>query len=228
MASTTEDASIGWVPQTRLDMKEEGYLNEKGHLKDLKGKGSDDTLFSKSSTSSRPRAPRSKLSLPKKSSAETPPPSYTAPSGRKPADVSAPPTPPAQRTKFNQPSFLTMSNEPTPSPLKSPARSESFKPSDIAYPPIDPNAPSNEIDVPRLMSVSIAFSPSLADELLIRIGDVVRMLEEYRDGWCLVEHIGRTHEEAPRGVVPRFCLKERKRILPPLNPSQASLQSSRR
>lgn len=59
----------------------------------------------------------------------------------------------------------------------------------------------------RLMAVINTFHPSLADELPIKIGDCVRLIEEYHDGWCLVQHVGKT--EAPRGVVPRFCLVDR-------------------
>ncbi|KAJ3750242.1 hypothetical protein DFH05DRAFT_1518396 [Lentinula detonsa] len=59
----------------------------------------------------------------------------------------------------------------------------------------------------RLMYVISTFHPSLDDELSIRIGDCVRLIEEYHDGWCLIQHVGNT--DAPRGVVPRFCLVDR-------------------
>ncbi|KAE9410988.1 hypothetical protein BT96DRAFT_969229 [Gymnopus androsaceus JB14] len=59
----------------------------------------------------------------------------------------------------------------------------------------------------RLMAVINTFHPSLADELPITIGDCVRLIEEYHDGWCLVQRVGKA--DAPRGVVPRFCLVDR-------------------
>ena len=63
--------------------------------------------------------------------------------------------------------------------------------------------------LPRKMLVEHTFIPSLADELAIKVGEVLNMLEEYEDEWCLVERIGSRAGE--RGVVPRFCLKERPR-----------------
>jgi len=58
----------------------------------------------------------------------------------------------------------------------------------------------------RLMIVMYVFEPTLVDELALNIGETVRLLEEYRDGWCLVQHISRSHRI--RGVVPRFCLED--------------------
>ncbi|KAF9261219.1 hypothetical protein L218DRAFT_821243, partial [Marasmius fiardii PR-910] len=57
------------------------------------------------------------------------------------------------------------------------------------------------------MSVINTFTPSLEDEMLVHIGDTVRMVEEYNDGWCLCQRVGKS--DAPTGVVPRFCLMER-------------------
>ncbi|KAF9014150.1 hypothetical protein BDQ17DRAFT_1230996 [Cyathus striatus] len=62
------------------------------------------------------------------------------------------------------------------------------------------------------MTVVHTFEPTLTDELNVNVGDTVRILEEYRDQWCLVQHVGPA--DAPRGVVPRFCLQEQKRIFP--------------
>ncbi|KAF8832445.1 hypothetical protein HHX47_DHR1001539 [Lentinula edodes] len=59
----------------------------------------------------------------------------------------------------------------------------------------------------RLMYVINTFHPSLDDELPVRIGDCVRLIEEYHDGWCLVQHV--SNADSPRGVVPRFCLVDR-------------------
>jgi len=65
---------------------------------------------------------------------------------------------------------------------------------------------------PRLMSVEQSFEPSMEDELLVAIGETVRLLEEYEDEWCLVQRVGRVH--AQKGVIPRLCLTERPEIVP--------------
>jgi hypothetical protein len=97
---------------------------------------------------------------------------------------------------------------PTPSP-----RCESF----IAHEFVMPDQGRSELSdssedhnprFPRLMTVVTAFIPNLADELSIEIGEPVRMLDEYRDGWCLVQRVGKVDSDAPKGVVPRFCLNE--------------------
>lgn len=60
------------------------------------------------------------------------------------------------------------------------------------------------------MVVAALYVPSLSDELPIRLGETIRMIEEYEDQWCLVQRVqGRSDE---RGVVPRFCLTERKDV----------------
>jgi len=61
------------------------------------------------------------------------------------------------------------------------------------------------------MTVAVLYVPSLSDELPIRLGDTIRMIEEYEDKWCLVQRVDRMDE---RGVVPRFCLIERQEIIP--------------
>ncbi|TFK30281.1 hypothetical protein FA15DRAFT_663680 [Coprinopsis marcescibilis] len=67
-------------------------------------------------------------------------------------------------------------------------------------------------NLPRLMNVITAFTPTMDDELPIQVGDTVRLLEEYKDSWCLVQMVGRI--DSPRGVVPYVCLQERRRIVP--------------
>ncbi|KAF9266484.1 hypothetical protein L218DRAFT_996666 [Marasmius fiardii PR-910] len=93
-------------------------------------------------------------------------------------------------------------------PLPSPARINSFVHQQGEIPAeIKLGTSKDGLPLPRLMSVINTFTPSLEDEMLIHIGDTIRMLEEYTDGWCLVQRIGKS--DAPRGVVPRFCLVER-------------------
>jgi hypothetical protein len=60
--------------------------------------------------------------------------------------------------------------------------------------------------LPCLMIAASAFSPSLEDELLIQSEDIVLLLEEYDDGWCLVQQVEKPG--FPQGTVPRICLKE--------------------
>ena len=74
--------------------------------------------------------------------------------------------------------------------------------------------------LPRLMAVACTFVPSLPDELRVRVGEPLRMLEEYEDEWCLVQRVGKA--DAERGVVPRFCLQE----VPHAQPAPAPKRSS--
>ncbi|KAG6817778.1 hypothetical protein H0H87_003186 [Tephrocybe sp. NHM501043] len=120
-----------------------------------------------------------------------------------------PPTPPAnRRTKM---SFVSQIEQPMPAPSP---RSESFATHDLVYPKEPGESPSDESNqkLPRLMSVASSFTPTLDDELAIKLGDTVRMLDEYKDGWCLVQRVGRI--DAPKGAVPRFCLQERRGVVP--------------
>ncbi|TFY62049.1 hypothetical protein EVG20_g6839 [Dentipellis fragilis] len=66
--------------------------------------------------------------------------------------------------------------------------------------------------LPRLMDVASTFNPSREDELAVRVGEVLRLLEEFEDEWCLVQRVGPV--DAEKGVIPRFCLQERRRTAP--------------
>ncbi|RPD56347.1 hypothetical protein L226DRAFT_573985 [Lentinus tigrinus ALCF2SS1-7] len=146
----------------------------------------------------------------------SPPPTYTATSSRSPSPSSTPsssPRPPA----LNLPAFtvthdnndhLTVPAVATPAP--SPRRTSSFGMEGFGEQANLKAKPSIKGQkLPRKMLVEHTFIPSLADELSIKVGEVLNMLEEYEDEWCLVERIGSRAGE--RGVVPRFCLKERPR-----------------
>ncbi|KAF8582294.1 hypothetical protein K439DRAFT_1306905, partial [Ramaria rubella] len=52
--------------------------------------------------------------------------------------------------------------------------------------------------------VESTFTVTLHDELQIREGEILRLLEEYEDEWCLVQRVGSNLLE--KGVVPRFCV----------------------
>ncbi|KAG5644227.1 hypothetical protein DXG03_008822 [Asterophora parasitica] len=159
----------------------------------------------------------------------SPPPSYaldlvnsSANDGQSPRLVPIPPSPaitsnsppPPTPSANRKPSFAL--GEQHPIPAFSP-RFESFTNHDLTYPrDISESPPSDESGssqkLPRLMSVGTTFTPTLDDELTIKLGDTVRMLEEFRDGWCLVQRVGRI--DAPKGAVPRFCLQERRGVIP--------------
>ncbi|KAJ3525340.1 hypothetical protein NMY22_g10619 [Coprinellus aureogranulatus] len=104
-----------------------------------------------------------------------------------------------------------------PSSLSSPCSPTSPSP----FSPLSPSSPSSSPShaqhcLPRLMTVIAPFTPTLEDELPLKVGDTVRIIEEYKDQWCLVQMVGRM--DSPRGVVPCVCLQERKRIVPvPVN-----------
>ncbi|KAF5358307.1 hypothetical protein D9756_001269 [Leucocoprinus leucothites] len=85
-----------------------------------------------------------------------------------------------------------------------------------------PNAERSEL--PRLMTVVNTFVPNLEDELSIKVGDTIRMLEEFKDGWCTVQYVGKY--DADKGVVPRICLRERRSIVPIRKSSISSLSSA--
>ena len=138
--------------------------------------------------------------------ARSPPPTYTV-SG----SPSSSPRPPALKLPIVTVSdeSLTLPIHNLPSPVPSPRRTSSF----MKEAPTETNMKSKPSlkgqKIPRKMLVEHTFIPSLADELSIKVGEVLTMLEEYEDEWCLVERIGSRSSE--RGVVPRFCLKERPR-----------------
>jgi len=104
------------------------------------------------------------------------------------------PPPPTQKAKLNPARTFSQGLHPTPAAGQS---SSSTK---------------NEKKLPRLMSVKSTFDRSLEDELLIVVGETVRLLEEYEDEWCLVQRVGRV--DAQKGIIPRLCLTERPEIVP--------------
>ncbi|KAF9053009.1 hypothetical protein BJ165DRAFT_1400371 [Panaeolus papilionaceus] len=152
--------------------------------------------------------------------------------------VVMPPTPPVTTSKFSikprRSSKDTVEGDMIS--VASPARSESFAAKDLEIPvsaaiispstngvdalPIalpTPNAsfrPSSAGSprLPRMMAVIATYVPNLPDELEVQVGDTVRVLQQYKDGWCFAQQIGKM--DAPRGVVPLICLQERQRMVP--------------
>ncbi|KAI6116591.1 hypothetical protein EV401DRAFT_1973967 [Pisolithus croceorrhizus] len=65
------------------------------------------------------------------------------------------------------------------------------------------------------------FTPNLEDELLVSLGDTVRILQIFDDGWALVERIslntivaGDPHSQQRRGLIPVDCFRETGQELP--------------
>jgi hypothetical protein len=72
--------------------------------------------------------------------------------------------------------------------------------------------PAPSAKLPRLVIVESTFTATLHDELEIREGETLRLLEEYEDEWCLVQRVGR--KDAEKGVVPRFCVIDKPDVVP--------------
>jgi hypothetical protein len=116
-----------------------------------------------------------------------------------------------------------------PIPVVSPARSESFASKDLDLPSPPYTPPANftsgldsagdqtgssrvehdkDAGLPppsRLMTVVALYTPNLPDELHVKLGDVVRVIAEYKDGWCFAQLLGTI--DAPKGVIPVVCLQ---------------------
>ena len=75
-----------------------------------------------------------------------------------------------------------------------------------------PRGPNGE--VLNVYRVHMEFKPSMDDELELLQGQVVRMMHEYDDGWCLCMRLDRSQQ----GVVPRSCLS--KAPVKPRSPNQ--------
>ena len=127
------------------------------------------------------------------------------------------------------PNSLVIPTVDEPLPVRSPARSESFAPKELVIPvppmlasstlqsPPLTNSPrresgSDNLRPPRLMNVIVPYTPTLPDELSVKVGDTIRLIQEYRDGWGFAQYMGKV--DAPKGVVPLVCLEERKRMVP--------------
>jgi hypothetical protein len=228
------DMNPGWVPQIISNRDADLASNpsssskkSKNSKKSLRTSRGWDKTFSKCAPSER-----------------SPPPSYMAHGERKFGSPSSspfasqiplppspphhstlpptPPTPPAHK-KLNPFSREIPPAKPAPTelppsmPLPSPARSASFAQHQSAH-FAEMETVDEENSMPRLMNVVSSFTPSLEDELPIQIGDTVRLIEEYQDGWALVQRIGRI--DAPKGVVPRTCITDRERIIPAFSPGR--------
>lgn len=116
-----------------------------------------------------------------------------------------------------------------PSPIPSPRTSShgAYAPDSAWKTPATSRPKSRSFNskrLPRLMVVTCTFVPSLADELAIKVGETLRLVEEYEDEWCLVQRIGKL--DAEKGVIPRFCLQERPEIVASLPKHKKNMSHS--
>jgi len=89
-----------------------------------------------------------------------------------------------------------------PSPMVSPRTAASIKPK---------GASGVSSKLPRLVVVETTFTTTLHDELAVRVGETLRLLEEYEDEWCLVQRVG--PKDTEKGVVPRFCVVDKPEVV---------------
>ncbi|EIN07080.1 hypothetical protein PUNSTDRAFT_53478 [Punctularia strigosozonata HHB-11173 SS5] len=155
----------------------------------------------------------------------SPPPSYASSDDHTTASRALPPPPPPPQARLPSPPPPTPpaslklkfipDDDSIPAPVASPQRSTSFAPGSPSpqktkfITRISAGSSADVKRLPRTMTVIQVFVPSLDDELAIELGESLRLLEEYEDGWCLVSRGG-----AAKGVVPRFCLAERQPAQP--------------
>ncbi|KAF7295639.1 C3H1-type domain-containing protein [Mycena indigotica] len=204
--ASAADMNPNWVPQIPQNngkLAPASSKKSKGSKKSLRSSRGWDKTFSKFAPSER-SPPPSYMSDNKAAmlASQVPlPPSPPHQSHIPPT----PPTPPAKKTKLS-PISPTAMLEPAlpPLPVVSPTRSESFAAhQSMAF----AQMAVSDADTSKLMNVVNPFTPTMDDELPIQVGETVRVLEEFQDGWALVQRLGRM--DAPKGVVPVTCLRER-------------------
>lgn len=147
----------------------------------------------------------------------SPPPAYrilglqTVPIPPLPPATAAPAIPPPTPmfSHFTEPVSTPLRESFDLPPVPSP-RSASFNTSASVAPTTLPTV-FDAKPLPRLMLVSTSFQPTRDDELGVRAGETLRLLKEFEDEWCLVQRVGRS--DAKKGVVPRFCLTDRPRVV---------------
>lgn len=52
------------------------------------------------------------------------------------------------------------------------------------------------------------YTPTLSDELQVSVGDRIKVLEIFNDGWASVEKVAAEDGQAMKGLVPIACLRE--------------------
>lgn len=224
--SPATDASTGWVPQIKPWMRGMHVQSMEAavapplpaKMREL-SKMEGEKLFFKTSLDGSP--PPSYLSgpveLPVAARYLPPPPPPPSGSPPSPPHPATPPTPPASLKLKFVPGFASTS---TPAP--SPPRTSSFASQQTQHAPgLDRPASASSEDsatsgsprrkkLPRDMVVVQLFVPTMDDELAVAVGETLRLVEEFADGWCLCQRLGAGQDgQVVKGVLPRFCLDER-------------------
>lgn len=133
----------------------------------------------------------------------SPPPSYPIANAEKPKiTLTVPPTP----------AFVAEDDKPIASPLRTASMLFTASQPESTVTEAMPTTTTTSDDesvlpLPRVVIVKATFTPTMEDELPIVRGEAIRMLAEYKDGWCVVQRVGAF--DSPKGVVPRSCLQER-------------------
>ncbi|KAF8503687.1 hypothetical protein F5888DRAFT_1799977 [Russula emetica] len=155
----------------------------------------------------------------------SPPPAYrilglhtiplpSSPQESEPADI-PPPTPMhrSPRRTVSTPVRESFDLPPVPTPSPRSASFQHITDTTLASTPRASLASlsTSKSSLPRLMVVTTSFESTRPDELRLRTGETLRLIREFDDEWCLVQRVGRLTAE--RGVVPRFCLSERPRVV---------------
>ncbi|KAK2466639.1 hypothetical protein APHAL10511_000897 [Amanita phalloides] len=141
----------------------------------------------------------------------------TVPSSRPSLKISTPPVQnhasnPKSSEKLYPPerkyskSFLVFDDD---SPISGSQAVFKLPPSLPATPEYVPNEVSDpgRGPAPKMMTVTTSYTPRLRDELSLKMGDIVKLVREYDDGWCVVEQVGTANVRS--GAVPKMCLHER-------------------
>lgn len=181
---SSPESDIGWAPQIT---NYRGIQMTPKQLQNIKSSPKKYAKWEKSLQLSRERSPPPYSCEP--SMVPLPPTPPETPKRSPPT----PPTPPATKSR----ALLPLGNTPS-GPLPSPSRSTSF----VSQMQKSSESLSNQ--KPHLMKVVNVFTPSRDDEIPITIGETVRLVEEYQDGWCFIQT-----KDSRTGVVPRFCLVDR-------------------
>lgn len=175
--SNPHDLHPGWVPQIRSQSSEASHITTPEPTEKAKNKVKPRHIQLTQTPEDSHDMRKGQSLLPSKSLAVANPPflHIPPPSIMSVTNPPAPPTPPAGTSLLTQ----EVPHMTTPNP-----RSESFAIPEAKHGQYRFSNDSHDeqtSSLPRLMTVATAFSPTLADELSIDVGDSVRMLEEYHD-----------------------------------------------
>ena len=106
-----------------------------------------------------------------------------------------PPLPPG----LSSPSFVPLVKSSTTKSLSS-----TTNPSEDSFSPSKDVSPYSDIPVQLIRR---PFQPTLSDELSVILGDGVRVLHTFDDGWGLIEKVRTDGREEERGLIPMSCLR---------------------